>query len=114
MEGEGITDFLAKYSHKALKYLPSGDKTARNGWEDEKHAIIRLKNGLYGRANYMGPGTHLEERVMRGDPPRTEMDELSRAHDTRYTFAKNQDDIARADEIFISGANIYIYIVYSI
>jgi len=106
IEGEGVIDTIAKYAHKIGKYLPSSDDTAREGWEDEHHAILKLKNGKYGRANYMGPHTHLVERVKRGDPPRTTMDELSQAHDIRYTFAKNQDDISRADEIFIKGAEL--------
>ncbi len=106
LEGDGVVDTLAKYADKIGKYLPSSDDTAREGWEDEYHAVLKLKNGKYGRANYMGPNTHLVERVRRGDPPRTAMDELSQAHDIRYTFAKNQDDISRADEIFIKGAEL--------
>ena len=103
-EGEGFMDTIAKYAHKLTRLLPSSDDTAREGWEDERHGVLKLKNGKYGRANYMGPNTHLVERVKRGDPPRTAMDELSRAHDIRYTNAKTQQDIARADEIFIAGA----------
>ena len=110
-KGDGIKDVLKYGAKKALtlanrvtKILPSSDKNARDGWDDEKHGILLLPNGKFGRANYMGPGTHLMQRLKRGDPPRTAMDELSMYHDIRYSLAKSQDDIAKADEIYISGA----------
>ena len=51
--------------------LPNSDETARPGFPGEKHAILKLPNGKYGVGNYIGPGTHLVERLKRGDPPRT-------------------------------------------
>lgn len=81
--------------------LPSSDETARPGFAGEKHAILKLPNGKYGVANYMGPGTNLEARLKRGDPPRTMADRVAQAHDSRYALAKSQADVARADRLMI-------------
>ena len=48
--------------------LPSSDSSARPGYAGEKHAILKLSNGKYGVANYMGPHTNLLERLRKGDP----------------------------------------------
>jgi hypothetical protein len=82
--------------------LPDSDETARPGFAGEKHAILKLKNGKYGVGNYIGPGTHLVERLKRGDPPRTEVDKVAQAHDIRYFQAKDLGDIRKADNIMIN------------
>ena len=81
--------------------LPDSDDTARPGFAGERHAILRLKNGKNGVANYMGPDTAIFERLKRGDPGRTEVDKISKAHDIRYALAKNVSDIRKADNIMI-------------
>lgn len=103
-KGGGVFSSLTKAANRLTKFLPASDANAADGWDDEKHAILKLPNGRFGRANFMGPGTHIVERLERGDRPRTAMDELSEAHDIRYTEAATQSDVARADEIFIRGA----------
>lgn len=85
--------------------LPDSDDTARPSFAGEKHGILTLKNGKYGTANYMGPGTNLIERLKRGDPPRTEVDKASMAHDIRYSLARNTDDIRKADNIMMSAVD---------
>lgn len=75
----------------------NSDENARPLYSGEKHAFIKLPNGKVGRANYMGPGTHLIERLKRGDVPRTEVDKVSQAHDIRYGLGKNFDDVRKAD-----------------
>lgn len=82
--------------------LPDSDDTARPSFAGEKHGILTLKNGKYGTANYMGPGTNLIARLKRGDPPRTEVDKAAMAHDIRYSLAKNTDDIRKADNIMMN------------
>ena len=67
--------------------LPSSDENARAGFTGEKHSLLQLPNGKLGVANYMGPGTHIIERLKRGDPPRTESDKVAQAHDIRYALA---------------------------
>ena len=102
--GEGIMDTIVKgINYVSNKFKPS-DKEATEIEAGEKHGILILPNGKIGRANYMGPGTNLIKRLKRGDKPRTEMDELSRAHDIRYDLAKSQNDIEEADDIFIKAA----------
>ncbi len=78
-----------------------GDSTSRQGFPGERHGVLRLPDGSFGRANYMGPGTNLTERLKRGDPPRTYTDKVSQAHDIRYALASSQDDVAKADRKMI-------------
>jgi hypothetical protein len=92
--GEGILSSIGKFM--------AGDKsTARPGFKGEHHAILKLKNGV-GRANYMGPGTHLDARLKRGDPPRTMEDKVAQGHDIRYGLAQNQMAVSNADRKMIS------------
>jgi hypothetical protein len=82
--------------------IPSSDAGARPQYPGEKHAILKLPNGKYGMANFMGPGTELEKRLMRGDPPRTMVDRVAMAHDSRYALAKTQAEVAAADRKMIA------------
>ena len=63
----------------------------------EKHAILK-KDGKTYVANYMGPGTHVKQRVILGDQPLTEADLIALAHDLRYTLAKSPQNIQDADK----------------
>ena len=73
MKGDGIFDMIKNaydktkqagsflsdaYSSQTAKdlinLLPDSDDTARPGFAGEKHAILKLKNGRPGVANYMG------------------------------------------------------------
>jgi hypothetical protein len=76
---------------------PSSDANARPLFSGEIHTMLKLPNGKMGRANFMGPGTHLPERLRRGDPPRTYSDKESMAHDARYFLATSPADVKRAD-----------------
>ena len=104
LQGKGVVDKIVKGINYVSNLFPASDKEATEIEAGEKHGVLILPNGKIGRANYMGPGTNLLKRLKRGDKPRTEMDELSRAHDIRYDLAKSQKDIEEADEIFIRGA----------
>lgn len=98
-----IADVYSGEIGTTLKNLaPSSDATARDSFVGEKHGILQLPNGKYGVANYLGPNTNLIERLRRGDPPRTEVDKASQAHDIRYALAKNTDDIRKADNIMMN------------
>jgi hypothetical protein len=81
--------------------LPSSDPTARPLFAGEKHTLLKLPNEKFGRANFMGPGTHLVARLKRGDPPRTFADKESQAHDSRYALAKTAAEVRRADTKYI-------------
>ena len=73
MKGDGIFDMIKGAYNKAkqagtflsdayesqtakdiINLLPDSDDTARPGFAGEKHAILKLKNGRPGVANYMG------------------------------------------------------------
>jgi hypothetical protein len=90
--------------------MPSSDENARPAYAGEKHAILKLANGKYGTANYMGPGTHVLERLKRQDPPRTDSDRVAMAHDIRYALAsgvkskeKQAKLIREADQKMVSA-----------
>jgi hypothetical protein len=101
--GSRFSDLYTSETGTMLRNLvPSSDENARPAFPGEKHAILKLPNGKYGTANYMGPGTHLEERLKRGDPPRTMADKVAQAHDSRYALAKSQKDVAAADRKMIA------------
>lgn len=93
---------LRKIGEKALTTVsnafPSSDENARPMFDGEYHAIVKLPNGKYGRANYTSPGTRVIQRIKRGDPPRVLSDKVSQAHDIRYTLAKNTADVREADK----------------
>jgi len=107
--GSGFLDILQgvlrKGSESATRLsnkIPSSDENARPGFPGEKHSILKLPNGRFGVANFQGPGTHLLERLKRGDPPRTAVDKASKGHDIRYGLAANLADVRRADNIMIA------------
>ena len=73
MKGDGILDMIRGAYNKAkqagsylssasssqtaknlINLLPDSDDTARPGFAGENHAILKLKNGKFGVANYMG------------------------------------------------------------
>ena len=88
--------------------IPASDNTARPGFKGERHAILRLPNGKMGIANYAGPGTHIIQRLIRNDPPRSYVDKVAKKHDIEYalsTFEPNEQmqlrDIRLADEQMI-------------
>jgi len=78
--------------------IPDSDENARPGFPGERHAMLKLPNGKMGVGNYIGPGTNLAARLKRGDPPRTAVDEVAKAHDIRYGLASTEDDISAADD----------------
>ena len=104
--GVGIGSFLkAAITHPIIGRIAKtlSDPTARPGYPGERHAILQLKDGIAGRANFMGPGTAIVERIARGDPPRTYADKVSEAHDIRMSFAKGPADVAAADKRMIDA-----------
>jgi hypothetical protein len=103
MTGEGMADVIRDVFQKGRE-LPSkiGDVAFSSKFQGERHALLKLPNGIYERANYMGPGTNLLTRLKRGDRPKTEVDKVAQAHDIRYGLARNQGDIRRADNIMIN------------
>ena len=50
---------------------------------------------------YMGPGTHLEKRLKRGDPGINRLDRIAKQHDIDYSHARNLQDKWKADDKMI-------------
>tara|TARA_R110002096_G_scaffold18463_3_gene62870 strand:+ start:1228 stop:2271 length:1044 start_codon:yes stop_codon:yes gene_type:complete len=112
--GSGI---LQSIKDTVMRIVPDSDENARPGFPGEHHAILKLQNGKFGVGNWIGPGTNVLARIKRGDPGRTISDSVARAHDLRYSLAKNVDDIRRADQKMVqklesgiddSPANIFM------
>jgi hypothetical protein len=111
--GSKASDFYTgEYGTKIKNLIPSSDDTARPAFQGENHAILRLKNGKQGYANYMGPGTNVIGRVERGDMGRTPADMVAKRHDIDYQLAavvgdkKRQLDLVRqADKRMVNSLN---------
>ena len=54
---------------------------------------------------YMGPGTHLEKRLKRGDPGINRLGRVSKQHDIDYSIARNLADKHKADKKMIQSIN---------
>lgn len=89
--GSKVSDLYSSEIGTALRNMvPSSDENARPGFAGEKHAVLKLPNGKYGVANYMGPGTNVVARLKRGDPGRTQSDMVAKRHDIDYALSKNE------------------------
>ncbi len=75
--------------------------TYRPGFAGEKH----LTNDKGIEYNFCGPGTNIEARLRRGDPPidAKGLDVASRIHDIDYHNARTFNDIKKADVKFIDN-----------
>ena len=92
---DAFKDALSGIPRQIINAIPDSDDTARKGFSGEKHNILKLKNGLPGVANYMGPGTSVVRRLARNDPGRTPADTVSKRHDIDLTLsqgARNKDE----------------------
>ena len=52
---------------------------------------------------YMGPGTHLEKRLKRGDAGINRLDRISKTHDIDYSKARSLKDKHKADRKMIAS-----------
>ena len=52
---------------------------------------------------YMGPGTHLEKRLKRGDPGINRLDRISKIHDIDYSRARSLKAKHKADRKMIKS-----------
>ena len=50
---------------------------------------------------FMGPGTHLEKRLKRGDKGKNRLDRIAKQHDIDYTSARNLREKHQADRKMI-------------
>ena len=54
---------------------------------------------------FMGPGTHLEKRLKRGDKGINRLDRIAKQHDIDYSHAKNLQDKWQADTKMIKATD---------
>ena len=54
---------------------------------------------------YMGPGTHLQKRLKRGDPGINRLDRIAKQHDIDYSRAKTLRDKHAADRKMIKATD---------
>ena len=102
--GEKASDLAFGEVGTAISNLvPDSDSNARPLFVGEKHALLKLPNGRYGRANFMGPGTQLVKRLKRGDMGRTPSDTVAMMHDINYNLATSVDDIRAADNRMVNS-----------
>jgi hypothetical protein len=67
--------------------------------DGERHGILKTPKG-WKAASYMGPGTRIAANIRNSRnnlQPISEVDTVAQAHDLRYAFANNTDDVRRAD-----------------
>jgi hypothetical protein len=78
-----------------------------------EHHAKKIVNGKIINMNWCGPGTHVEERLARGDKGVDQIDEFAKNHDKTYTlvFKKklqkgikvSKEEVQRADDEFVAG-----------
>lgn len=74
----------------------------RAKYPGESHMPM-IVNGKLKQANYAGPGTNLEMRLKNysNNQPINNIDKTALSHDLRYSLAKTNADIAKADNMMI-------------
>ena len=80
-------------------------KTSQRGGKLDLQNVL-AKTGIefhWPGYQYMGPGTHLEKRLKRGDPGINRLDRISKTHDIDYSKAKSLSDKHAADRKMIAS-----------
>ena len=106
-KGCGFLGDLASTVKNALNGAANlvADQSINKLMPGELHGLLKLPNGKLARAQFMGPGTHVVERVKKGERGLTAVDTESKWHDIAYGLAKNQADIGAADRHMMSKIN---------
>ena len=102
-KGAGFLDVIKGALNGAANLV--ADQSINKLMPGELHGLLKLPNGKLARAQYMGPGTHVVERVKKGEKGLTAVDTESKWHDIAYGLAKNQADIGAADRHMLSKIN---------
>lgn len=96
IQGNGVYDVVKGVADKVLNV----DKSINTLYPQEYHGILKLPDGRYASAQYLGPGSRLDYRVPRGDKGLTPIDTESLAHDIRYNLSSTPEAIRAADNKF--------------
>ena len=102
-KGAGFLDVIKGALNGAANLV--ADQSINKLMPGELHGLLKLPNGKLARAQYMGPGTRVVERVKKGEKGLTAVDTESKWHDIAYGLAKNQADISAADRHMLSKIN---------
>jgi hypothetical protein len=72
-----------------------------------KEYCLKVKQLGWVRGSYIGPGTHIVDRLLSRDPdvvnPISITDKVSQAHDIRYALGQSKEDIRDADRKMIEA-----------
>ena len=102
MEPRLNEDCMAKTGKKQTRRKRRVKKRQRGGLLDIQKLITKTgKEFHWPKMNYLGPGTHLEKRLKRGDVGKNRLDELAKIHDIDYSLARNIKDKWKADDKMI-------------
>ena len=72
--------------------------------DGEIHAPVWTSSGLkFG--SYIGPGSDVIGKIREGIQPVSNSDRVAQAHDLRYGFAKNADEVRIADQKMVGKLN---------
>lgn len=101
-----LSDFYSSETGNMIKNkygkFMNSNKNWRPGFVGEKHMIN--KQGL--TYNFLGPGTNIQARIDRNDPPLdgyNGLDSAARVHDIAYSKANNWSEVRKADKEFIKN-----------
>ena len=102
MEPRLNEDCMAKTGKKQTRRKRRVKKRQRGGLLDIQKLITKTgKEFHWPKMNYLGPGTHLEKRLKRGDRGKNRLHELAKIHDINYSLARNIKDKWKADDKMI-------------
>ena len=109
MRGDGLMDDAKTLLNVTASYFAPGE------FEGERHGISMDPKHSGQKMQYLGPGTHVSERLARGDQGLNDLDKVAKKHDMAYMSAlrelkqtgdKNafKTNIWSSDDEFISKA----------
>ena len=95
---------MAKTGKRKVQRKRQPKKRKRGGKLDVQKLLSKTgKEFHWPGYQYMGPGTHLEKRLKRGDPGINRLDRISKTHDIDYSHARSLRDKHKADRKMIKS-----------
>ena len=95
---------MAKTGKRKVQRKRQAKKRKRGGKLDVQKLLSKTgKEFHWPGYQYMGPGTHLEKRLKRGDPGINRLDRISKTHDIDYSRARSLRDKHKADRKMIKS-----------
>jgi len=94
--------------YDGLSFLKKVAET--NEYPGETHAVLKVGNNpdgtsIFKKAQYQGPGTHLDTRLAKGDRPLAVPGDIAaKIHDMEFSLHEGKADIRKADENFLKNS----------